>query len=191
MARAWGKKQAFVRPEGQVRRSQVISTFGPGAMVDLIDHAVLVGGLDFWSYDRSKGGKGASVLREPRLRDRIVQRGLKLSLEHAFREPPMGDTINIGTAINSQIQQGTTDSSQEMTVSEQTIGDIQSFLSGLKEELATLKEAGLGEDAASEIDAQMTIAEGQLASKKTRCRRNCWMMAVTSGRSGSRSSSDA
>ena len=37
------------RPAGQIRQSQVVTTFGPGAMVDLPDHAVIVGGLDHWS----------------------------------------------------------------------------------------------------------------------------------------------
>jgi hypothetical protein len=100
MAKGWGKKQAFVRPEGQIRRSQVVTTFGPGAMVDLIDNAVLVGGLDFWDYDRSKG---VNVLQEPRLRDRIVQRGLKLGVEDAFREPPMGDDSQPSRSIGVQV----------------------------------------------------------------------------------------
>jgi hypothetical protein len=100
MAKPWGKKQAFVRPEGQIRRSQVVSTFGPGSMVDLIDHAVLVGGLDFWAYDRSKG---VNVLQEPRLRDRIVMRGLKLGMDNAFREPPMGDDSQPSRSIGVQV----------------------------------------------------------------------------------------
>jgi len=98
--KGWGRKQAFVRPEGKIRRSQVVTTFGPGAMVDLIDNAVLVGGLDFWSYDRSKG---VNVLQEPRLRDRIVQRGLKLGVENAFREPPMGDDSQPSRSIGVQV----------------------------------------------------------------------------------------
>ena len=34
------------RPHGQIRQSQVVTTFGPGAMVDLPNHSVIVGGLD-------------------------------------------------------------------------------------------------------------------------------------------------
>lgn len=37
------------RPPGQLRQSQVITTFGPGAMLDLPNHSVLVGGLDYWT----------------------------------------------------------------------------------------------------------------------------------------------
>jgi hypothetical protein len=37
------------RPPGQVRQSQVVTTFGPGSMFDLPDHSVIVGGLDYWT----------------------------------------------------------------------------------------------------------------------------------------------
>ncbi len=88
----WGKKTSNQRPQGTVRRSQVVTTFGPGAMVDLIDHAVLVGGLDFWNFDATKGG---TTIVEPRLREAIAERfkvrKRKLSIEDAFREPPTGD----------------------------------------------------------------------------------------------------
>lgn len=33
---------------GQIRRSQVVSTWGPGALLDLPKYAVIVGGLDTW-----------------------------------------------------------------------------------------------------------------------------------------------
>src|SRR5688572_13670818 len=37
------------KPAGQIRQSQIVTTFGPGAMVDLPDHAVIIGGLDHWT----------------------------------------------------------------------------------------------------------------------------------------------
>jgi hypothetical protein len=40
------------RPHGQIRQSQIVTTFGPGAMVDLPDHAAIIGGLEHW---RSRG----------------------------------------------------------------------------------------------------------------------------------------
>ena len=52
------------KPHGQMRRSQIITTFGPGAMLDLPDHSVLVGGLDFWS-------KGGEEILEPRLVEKL------------------------------------------------------------------------------------------------------------------------
>lgn len=38
-----------MRAPGQVRRSQMLTSYGPGAMVDLPDHAVIIGGLEFWT----------------------------------------------------------------------------------------------------------------------------------------------
>ena len=43
------KKRSTVRPAGQIRQSQIVTTFGPGAMVDLTDHAVIIAGLDHWT----------------------------------------------------------------------------------------------------------------------------------------------
>lgn len=85
------KKQANVPPQGAIRRSQMVTTYGPGSMIDLVDQAALVGGLDFWSYDRKKGDP---VIVEPRLRDALAERfkvaGRELSVDEAFREPPIG-----------------------------------------------------------------------------------------------------
>ncbi len=47
------------RPHGQVRQSQVVTTFGPGSMFDLPNHSVIVGGLEYWT-------KGEEII-EPRL----------------------------------------------------------------------------------------------------------------------------
>jgi hypothetical protein len=93
MAKSWGKKQIFLRPEGEIRQSQMVTTYGAGAMVDLVDQAVLVGGLDFWSYDKAEG---IPVIQEPRLRDALADRfgeaEIHLSVDAAFREPPVGDS---------------------------------------------------------------------------------------------------
>jgi hypothetical protein len=86
----WGRKAGFTRPEGQIRQSQVVTTFGPGAMVDLVDHAVLVGGLDFWRYVARSGEGGPGIIQDTRLRDAIVKRGMELSVD-AFRQPPTGE----------------------------------------------------------------------------------------------------
>jgi hypothetical protein len=80
------------RPDGTFRQSQTVTTFGPGAMVDLLNDAVLVGGLDFWSYDKNFAPPHIS---EPRLRDAIVERfrnlGRELSQDQPFRAPPVGN----------------------------------------------------------------------------------------------------
>jgi hypothetical protein len=43
------RNRGAARPAGQIRQSQIVTTFGPGAMVDLTDYAVIVAGLDHWS----------------------------------------------------------------------------------------------------------------------------------------------
>ncbi|MES1244261.1 MAG: DUF1998 domain-containing protein [Acidobacteriota bacterium] len=82
---------AYEKPAGSVRRSQVVRTFGPGAMIDLVDHAVMIGGLDFWRYRNLSG----SIVSEPRLRDRLAPgfkaAGRDLAAEGCFRLPPLGD----------------------------------------------------------------------------------------------------
>jgi hypothetical protein len=42
------------RPHGTIRQSQLITTFGPGAMVDLPHYSVIVGGLDDWSFGNDR-----------------------------------------------------------------------------------------------------------------------------------------
>ena len=67
------------RPQGQIRQSQMITMFGPGALVDLPRHAEIVGGLDMWRWgddDRRR------EIQEPRPVAKIQQalglEGLKL-----------------------------------------------------------------------------------------------------------------
>ena len=48
------------KADGQLRQSQVITTYGPGALVDLPKHAAIMGGLDTWP-------KGLDEIIEPRL----------------------------------------------------------------------------------------------------------------------------
>lgn len=43
-----------VPPTGELRQSQVLTTFGPGAMVDLPNHSVLIGGLEGWIGDKER-----------------------------------------------------------------------------------------------------------------------------------------
>ena len=48
------------KAHGQLQRSQVITTFGPGALIDLPDDSAIVGGLDVWSSELQE-------IKEPRL----------------------------------------------------------------------------------------------------------------------------
>jgi hypothetical protein len=47
-------------PAGELRQSQLLNTFGPGSMVDLPDHSVVIAGLNYWKGERK-------VIREDRL----------------------------------------------------------------------------------------------------------------------------
>ncbi|MCY7367638.1 MAG: DUF1998 domain-containing protein [Chamaesiphon sp.] len=38
-------------PDGEIRQSQLLSSFGPGSMVDLPEASVLIGGLNYWKFD--------------------------------------------------------------------------------------------------------------------------------------------
>lgn len=102
--RSWGRTQVKAQPEGRIRQSQVVTTFGPGAMVDLVDQAVLVGGLDFWAYGT---GNKAETIQEPRLRDAVAERfkqaGRELSTDFAFREPPVGADRTSSPAIGIKV----------------------------------------------------------------------------------------
>lgn len=59
------KPKHKIPPAGELRRSQVITTFGPGAMIDLPEHSVIVGGLDFWTE------AGRQEIHEDRLVERL------------------------------------------------------------------------------------------------------------------------
>ena len=43
-----------IPPTGSLRRSQVITTFGPGAMVDLPEYSVLISGLEGWKGNKER-----------------------------------------------------------------------------------------------------------------------------------------
>ena len=83
------RRRGLVRPEGQIRQSQMLRGYGPGAMIDLLDHSVLIGGLDFWEYGK------IPIIAEPRLRAVVVSllrdKDITISSEFAFRKPPCGD----------------------------------------------------------------------------------------------------
>ncbi len=62
------KKQ---RPaDGEIRQSQILSTFGPGSMVDLPNASVLIGGLNRWKFNRA----GKREIIEERLGQKIYER---------------------------------------------------------------------------------------------------------------------
>lgn len=70
------------KPHGDIRQSQLITTFGPGSMVDLPNHSVLIAGLDAWTA-------GGETISEPRL-SRKLAAVLKVPTV-GLRTPPPAD----------------------------------------------------------------------------------------------------
>lgn len=87
------KKHERLKPDGQIRQSQMVTTFGPGSMVDLVDRSIIVGGLEHWTY----GKAGFTALDDARLRRSLLPRlkmldkDLDLATEGYFRMSPEGD----------------------------------------------------------------------------------------------------
>ncbi len=79
------KRRSGTRPHGQIRQSQLLTTFGPGSMLDLPTQSALVGGLDHWLQ------RGEEV-HEPRLVDKL-KRCFDPPLERLqlFAPPPDND----------------------------------------------------------------------------------------------------
>jgi hypothetical protein len=86
------RKGAFMPPDGRLRLSQLVSTHGPGAMLDLVDTAVLVSGIDHWRYQSAPTSYEIDL---PRLRDRVMRyfrgKSIELQRESPFRTAPPGD----------------------------------------------------------------------------------------------------
>src|SRR3954463_1993278 len=74
------KSKNAAKPHGQIRQSQIVTTFGPGAMLDLPNYSVLVAGLDEWSRGGDEG-------IEPRLVDKL-QRLLDVPTLKLYAPPP-------------------------------------------------------------------------------------------------------
>ena len=70
-----------------IRQSQVVTSFGPGAMLDLPDRSVMIGGLNMWSSSRS--ANGWRPVTEPRLTSHL-ERALNVA-QIELRTPPEHD----------------------------------------------------------------------------------------------------
>ncbi len=79
-------------PDGAIRRSQLLTGSGPGALVDLVEHAVIVGGLEAWRYAHD----GDGWISEPRLREKALRMLHSASWWHGddirLRAPPSCDS---------------------------------------------------------------------------------------------------
>jgi len=76
------------RAHGQIRRSQVITTYGPGALIDLPRHSAIVGGLDTWP-----GLASLDEIKEPRLA-RKLQLMTGVVQPRLYAPPPAPDDIH-------------------------------------------------------------------------------------------------
>ena len=70
-----------------IRSGQLVTTFGPGSMVDLPDSAVIVSGLDHWNYDATEP---PPLVEEPRLLA-TLRRQLENPPSHLRKPPPSKD----------------------------------------------------------------------------------------------------
>ena len=70
------------KSHGQVRRGQVITTYGPGALIDLPRHSAIVGGLDTWPKTSD-----LEEIPEPRL-TRKLQIMTGVAAPRLFAPPP-------------------------------------------------------------------------------------------------------
>jgi hypothetical protein len=75
-----------------LRQSQVLTTFGPGAMVDLPDRAVLIEGLQGWRFS---GGR--EEVQGPRLVAKLREK-LALPLVRLVKPPPFDDRPGVRTS---------------------------------------------------------------------------------------------
>src|SRR5450830_1410989 len=73
------------KAQGQVRRSQVITTYGPGALIDLPKHSAIVGGLDTWPKTSD-----LDEVVEPRLVQKL-QTMTGVTAPKLFAPPPDSD----------------------------------------------------------------------------------------------------
>jgi len=70
------------RAHGQIRRGQVITTYGPGALIDLPRHSTIVGGLDTWPRPSD-----LEEIAEPRLSQKLgIMTGL--TYPRLYAPPP-------------------------------------------------------------------------------------------------------
>lgn len=85
------KPRRKVRPHGQIRQSQVVTTFGPGSMIDLPKQSIIFGGLEYWNGEKVE-------VHEKRLVEKL-QRLLDLPQLRLFAPPPENDEAPIRPEI--------------------------------------------------------------------------------------------
>jgi len=80
--------------DNEIRLSQLVMSFGPGAMIDLPTRSVILGGLPLWREQIKP-----KVIQEPRLQE-MLERSLRDSgrlaegVSISLRQPPVAEDIN-------------------------------------------------------------------------------------------------
>ena len=81
------KKGRQKPPDGEIRQSQILTSFGPGSMVDLPKHSIIIGGLNHWKF-----GTERIPVVEPRL-EQFLQQRLNLASVSLFEPPASSQEI--------------------------------------------------------------------------------------------------
>jgi hypothetical protein len=76
----------MTKAHGQLRRGQLLTTYGPGALFDLPRHSAIIGGLDAWPHTSK-----LEEIVEPRL-SRTIQRMTGVVLPKLYAPPASDDT---------------------------------------------------------------------------------------------------
>ena len=79
-----------------IRQSQLVTTYGPGAMIDLPDYSVMVSGLDDWAYQRRE------KIDEPRLVAKL-RRLLNVPALDLYTPPRHEDNANSPAPVAARI----------------------------------------------------------------------------------------
>ena len=88
-----------IRPHGQVRRSQLVGQFGPGALIDMPRHAVIVCGLEEWGDPERNSFPPVSEERlRAHLEEALELKGLRffsppIDTDTFTDQPPTGITV--------------------------------------------------------------------------------------------------
>jgi hypothetical protein len=83
-----------IPPSGEIRQSQIISTYGPGSLVDLPDCSVIMGGLNHWRFFKHEKKR----VYEPRLEQKVSQiLGIP---DIGLYEPPSNSQDSTGTGLS-------------------------------------------------------------------------------------------
>lgn len=86
----------MARGIGSLRRSQLVTSFGPGATIDLPDHSVIIGGLDWWPAHKCER------IVEPRVEE-AAARALGLPRVE-LRAPPADDEMPGSNPVGVQVE---------------------------------------------------------------------------------------